>query len=100
CADVLIQAVARLPGVALTIQGEGIERPALEALAARLGVTGRVTFTGRLPRFEDALALRKRHQVFCLPSVSEGFGMVVIEAMGLGLPVVCTDLPVLREVAG
>jgi glycosyltransferase involved in cell wall biosynthesis len=99
-AGLLIEAVAMLPGVALTIHGEGVERPALEALAARLDVTDRVTFTGRLPRFEDALALRKRHQVFCLPSDSEGFGMVVVEAMGLGIPVVCTDLPVLREVAG
>ena len=99
-AELLIQAVAMLPGVALTVHGEGAERPALEALAARLGITERVRFQGRLPRFEDALALRKQHQVFCLPSDSEGFGMVVIEAMGLGVPVVCTDLPVLREVAG
>ena len=82
------------------MHGEGVERAALEALAARLGISERVRFQGRLPRFEDALALRKQHQVFCLPSDSEGFGMVVIEAMGLGLPVVCTDLPVLREVAG
>jgi glycosyltransferase involved in cell wall biosynthesis len=99
-ADVLIRAVARLPGVALTIHGEGVERPALEALAVSVGVRDRVTFEGHLPRFEDALALRKRHHLFCLPSISEGFGMVVIEAMALGLPVVCTDIPVLREIAG
>jgi len=102
--DLLIRAVARLrprlPDVALTIQGEGIERPALEALVGQLALGENVTFQGRLPRFEDALALRKRHHLFCLPSISEGFGMVVLEAMGLGLPVVCTDLPVLREVAG
>jgi glycosyltransferase involved in cell wall biosynthesis len=103
-ADLLIRAVARLrarlPDVALTVQGEGPERGALEALVAELGLAAHVTFAGRLPRFEDALALRKRHQVFCLPSRSEGFGMVVIEAMGMGLPVVCTDIPVLHEIAG
>jgi glycosyltransferase involved in cell wall biosynthesis len=102
-ADLLIEAVARLRprlDVALTVHGEGSERPALEAQVVRLGLAGNVTFVGRLPRFEDALALRKRHHVFCLPSASEGFGMVVMEAMGLGLPVVCTDLPVLREIAG
>jgi glycosyltransferase involved in cell wall biosynthesis len=101
-ADVLVKAVAALerPEVRLTIQGEGTERAALEGLVARLGLGAQVTFQGRLARFEDALALRKRHQIFCLPSISEGFGMVVIEAMGLGLPVVCTDIPVLREIAG
>jgi glycosyltransferase involved in cell wall biosynthesis len=103
-ADLLIRAVARLrprwPDLALTVQGEGVERPALEALVRALSLGDNVAFEGRLPRFEDALALRKRHQLFCLPSISEGFGMVVLEAMGLGLPVVCTDLPVLREVAG
>jgi glycosyltransferase involved in cell wall biosynthesis len=102
-ADLLLRAVARLQPhrrVALTIHGAGPEQAALEQLARELGVAPQVSFVGRLARFEDALALRQRHQVFCLPSISEGFGMVVIEAMALGLPVVCTDLPVLREVAG
>jgi glycosyltransferase involved in cell wall biosynthesis len=102
-ADLLLRAVARLRPqltVSLTIHGQGPEQAALEQLARELGLAAQVSFVGRLARFEDALALRRRHQVFCLPSISEGFGMVVIEAMALGLPVVCTDIPVLREVAG
>jgi glycosyltransferase involved in cell wall biosynthesis len=102
--DLLVRAVSRvrdrLPEVHLTIQGEGIEKPALERLVDELNLRGNVDFVGRLASFEEVQSLRRRSQVFCLPSESEGFGMVVIEAMALGLPVVCTDIPVLREITG
>jgi len=101
-ADTLIRAVAeakkQFPDIILTIQGVGEEQEALELLVKKLKLEKNVTFKGRLSKFEDVLRLRKRHRVFCLPSEVEGFGMVVAEAMALGLPVVCTDLPVLREV--
>ncbi|MBI4145211.1 glycosyltransferase family 4 protein [Candidatus Woesearchaeota archaeon] len=102
--DVLIKAIALLkkeyPDIILTINGEGEEEPRLRQLVAQLRLERNVVFKGRIGRFEDVLRLRKRHQVFCLPSEVEGFGMVVVEAMALGVPVVCTDIPVLREVAG
>jgi glycosyltransferase involved in cell wall biosynthesis len=101
-ADVLIRAIAEVkrhvPDILVTVHGEGAERAALGALCAELGLQEHVRFEGRVSRFEDVLALRKRHHVVCLPSASEGFGMVVIESMALGVPVVCTDIPVLREV--
>jgi glycosyltransferase involved in cell wall biosynthesis len=100
--DVLVRALAevrkRLPDVTATIHGEGPERETLGALVTLLQLDRHVTFAPRLPSYQDVLALRKGHQVFCLPSLSEGFGMVVIEAMALGVPVVCTDIPVLREI--
>ncbi len=91
--DVLLTALARLveggADLTLTVIGDGRERAALEGLAARLGVAGRVRFTGRLlgddvPR-EFATA-----DAFVLPSRREGFGIALIEAMATGLPVVAT----------
>ncbi|HSU73054.1 MAG TPA: glycosyltransferase family 4 protein [Candidatus Binatia bacterium] len=102
--DTLIRATAelrkKLPNVKVTVQGVGEEQERLEKLVAKLKLNRNVEFRGRMGKFEDMLKLRKRHRVFCLPSEIEGFGMVVIEAMALGIPVVCTDIPVLREVTG
>lgn len=101
-AETLIRAAAevrkKIPNVKVTIQGTGEEQQNLETLVKKLKLEKTVTFKGRIANFDEVLKLRKRHQVFCLPSEIEGFGMVVIEAMALGLPVVCTDIPVLREI--
>jgi glycosyltransferase involved in cell wall biosynthesis len=90
--DRLIEAFARLPDSAarLLILGEGEERPALEALADRLGVRDRLDMPGFVP--EPAPLLRKA-DLFVLSSDYEGFGNVVVEAMEQGVPVVSTDCP-------
>ena len=91
--DVLLTAMQRVAATAVII-GEGPERPKLEALASRLGITGKVRFAGHLT---DAEVLAHMHacEVFCLPSVTraETFGMVQLEAMACSRPVVSTDLP-------
>jgi len=79
------------------IVGEGPMRSALEALAAELGLEGRAEFLGARDDVPKVLA---GADVLLHPSLSEGFGLVVLEAMAAGLPVVCTDLPALREVVG
>lgn len=67
--------------------------------AEQLGIDKNIIFLNRLPRpqmpllFGGALCL-------VLPSLAEGFGLPVIEAMICGTPVVCSDLPVLREITG
>lgn len=69
------------------IAGEGARRRPLEALATELGLTGRVAFPGRLEH-EALLAMMARADVFALPSAPEGFGLVHLEAMTQGTPVV------------
>lgn len=75
------------PNAVLVIVGKGPQRPALETLAQQLGVGDRVRFIDWLPR---ALALKEmeRAHLFLFPSF-EGGGMVVLEALAHGLPVVC-----------
>lgn len=71
----------------------------LRAVAAELGMGDRLRVLGRV---EDAVlaGLYRDATAFCLPSWGEGFGLPVLEAMSFGTPVVVSDLPALREVAG
>ena len=74
----------------LIILGEGEDRPALEALAAKLGLADDVA----LPGFkENALAYMARSAVFVLSSAWEGLPTVLIEALAAGTRVVSTDCP-------
>lgn len=73
------------------VAGEGVLRRRLEDRAAGLGIAGRVAFPGRIEH-EDLLAMMARADVFALPSAPEGFGLVHLEAMTQGTPVVgCLD---------
>jgi glycosyltransferase involved in cell wall biosynthesis len=90
--EYLIRAMSGVDGT-LLIVGEGPLRLTLENLAARTGVADRVHFLGKISK-ERLVAAYHAASVFSLPSVarSEAFGIVQIEAMAAGLPVVNTDL--------
>jgi GalNAc-alpha-(1->4)-GalNAc-alpha-(1->3)-diNAcBac-PP-undecaprenol alpha-1,4-N-acetyl-D-galactosaminyltransferase len=92
--DLLIRAFARVaerhPGWVVVIFGEGEERGALEALAAELGVGGRVRLPGRVA---DPGLYLEQGGVFALPSRYEGFPNALLEAMAAGLAVVAADCP-------
>jgi glycosyltransferase involved in cell wall biosynthesis len=85
----LVAAVARLPGVHLAIVGDGERRGALEADVSRLGLTGRVHFTGWCDDVPGALA---DLDVVALTSRNEGTPMALIEAAAAGRPVVATGV--------
>lgn len=84
-----IEALAHLPGHTLLIAGEGPERSALEALAARLGVDGRVRLVGPVPHARLPLYYTAA-DVMVLASSREGWANVLLESMACGTPVVAT----------
>ena len=94
--DVLMEAFARiaggLPGYKLKIVGRGYERENLEALAARLGISGKTIFCEGLSE-KDLHSEYARSRVFVLPSEQEGFGIVLVEAMAAGTPVIALKAP-------
>ncbi len=71
----------------------------LRALAEGLGVQDSVRFPGWISE-QELEALYAAASCFVLPTLLEGFGLPVLEAMARGVPVACSDIPVLREVAG
>lgn len=89
--DLLIKSFSQLQDIKalLTIIGDGPKKTDLIKLASDLGVQDRVYFTGRLSR-DKIIQYLLNSNVFALPSDSETFGVVYIEAMALGLPIIAT----------
>ena len=85
-----------MPEERLTIVGDGPLRTALEARAARLGIAERVDFRGVLPKPEVA-ELMRRARVVAVPSRFETSGVVAIEALASGTPVVASRVGALPE---
>jgi rhamnosyl/mannosyltransferase len=92
--DVLIDAAARLPGHSVVVvggEGEMFERHR-QSVVAR-GLTDKIVFVGRISD-EELPAYFEAAHVFCLASTlrSEAYGVVLVEAMAMGVPVVATDI--------
>ncbi|WP_137890769.1 glycosyltransferase [Ramlibacter sp. 2FC] len=90
--DVLIDAMRQVDAV-LMLGGSGPLTQQLRQQAQAQGVADRILFIGRIPE-PDLAAYFQACDLFCLPSVSEmeAFGLVQLEAMACGKPVVCTQL--------
>lgn len=89
----LLEAVSRVAArspVVLTVIGEGPEAETLRAAAHTLEIAGCISFTGALGPAGVATELARAH-VFCSPSVRDGSGATVLEAMAVARPVIALD---------
>lgn len=99
--EVLLRAVAGLNNFnfELTIVGGGDKRLEYEALALRLGLDKKVKFAGKLSDL-DLIRAYQKADLLILPSTNsnEAFGIVLIEALACGVPIMASDLPGVRRV--
>ncbi|MDC8802915.1 glycosyltransferase [Halomonas pacifica] len=95
--EALAQALVREPRLHALVVGEGEARQGLEASAVRRDVAGRLHFTGGL-QGQALIDAYHAMDLFAFASHSETQGMVLVEAMAAGLPVVAVDAPGVREV--
>ena len=98
--DVAIEALARAGDgrLHLIVAGDGELRPEFERQAHAAGLADRVHFLGRVPHAELPGALRAADLFLLTTEPPESFGIVLIEAMACGLPVVATEYPGVRAV--
>lgn len=79
------------PNTEYWVIGDGTENEALKTLAAQLGISDKVHFTGKIPR-EEALQRLGETDVLVHPSMHDSGGWVCLEAMAAGRPVICLDI--------
>ncbi|CDX13646.1 Group 1 glycosyl transferase [Mesorhizobium sp. ORS 3324] len=93
----LVGALDQLPDVHVALAGAGPERETLVAFAESRGVAGRLHLVGEVPpaRIFEFLA---SGDAYAFPSMTETFGLACVEAAISGLPIVASNLDVMREV--
>ncbi|MCS3628936.1 glycosyltransferase involved in cell wall biosynthesis [Salinibacter ruber] len=94
--EVLPDLADEIPDVAYLVCGDGDDRPRLERKAERLGVADRTVFAGYVPEEEKEDHYRLA-DAFVMPGRGEGFGIVYLEAMACGVPVVASSADASRE---
>jgi glycosyltransferase involved in cell wall biosynthesis len=95
--DVVVRALTRLPEVRLKVAGEGWGLPKVQAEAERLGVSDRIEYLGWLAP-QELVAVHREVDLVIVPSVfPEPFGIIGIEALSHGRPVVASDTGGIRD---
>lgn len=96
--DILIKAFSKLDyDIDLLIAGEGSQRAYLEKLIAELSLNNRVQLLGKLSP-DDIVLYSKASLINIIPSLRESFGIVLLEAIAAGRPIICTNSGGLPEI--
>lgn len=83
----------------LILAGKGREKEAILATIRRLGLEGRVSVI-ESPNNDEILDLLVKSSGFIYPSLQEGFGIPLVEAANIGIPMAVSDIPIFRELSG
>jgi glycosyltransferase involved in cell wall biosynthesis len=94
--ELLPELAKEVPQIAYLIVGDGPDRSRLAAKSVQLGVGDRVAFAGRVAESEKAAHYRLA-DAFVMPGYGEGFGIVYLEALACGIPVLASTLDASRE---
>ncbi|WP_019528820.1 glycosyltransferase [Dasania marina] len=98
--DVLVKAFSEIatlnPNAVLVLMGDGAEKKKIEALCESLGICSQVKILGNI---ESACCYLKAFDFFVFPSLREGFGLALVEAMAAKVPVIFSDLDIFRTLA-
>jgi glycosyltransferase involved in cell wall biosynthesis len=94
--ELLPDLIREVPDLAYLVVGEGTDRSRLQIKAANLGIDGHVVFTGAIAESEKADHYRLA-DAFVMPGRGEGFGIVYLEALACGVPVLASKLDGSRE---
>lgn len=90
----VIKALVHLPECAFVVVGDGPEVEPLRQLAISLNVESRCNFVGYKVNVQPYLFL---YDVYVMPSISEGFGLALIEAVANRIPAICSRIPTFQE---
>jgi len=100
----LIKAISiireEIPNIQCKIIGTGPEEENLKKLSNQLGLDENIEFLGFIEEHDDVMRIVNSSDVFCLPSIVEGFGIVIIEAQSLETPFVAARIPSVLESSG
>lgn len=99
--DILInQNDSKYKDLKVKIVGTGPEEERLKDLVKEKNLYNNIIFCGFVEKHEDVLKIINSSHIFCLPSKVEGFGIVIVESLGCGVPFVASNIPPVVETSG